>query len=303
MNLQCTLRDETQSAPLEVRPQFERLGHQLQCLGVAFGPHHPRVLVLDLAASFADLLQQHVHRRQDVQRLESRDHHRFSVHLGDEPIRPNPHHRGHVARPEEPRQPQVGRLQNGLDRRNDRDVVAEHAEVLHAERTRPDQRDRGGRRRGLEPDREENDLAVGVVDGDLERVERGVHESHVGAAGVGLDQVSLRPRHPHHVAERREDDAGLLGQPHRVVHPAHRDHAHRTAGSVHQLDGFGQQVLDSVPVDGVRVTAAHLHELEMVGARQLGDGLDQRTCGRRVPEFVDESHCVSTLLVMRSPMR
>ena len=139
MHLQCALRDETQSAPFEVRPQLERLGHQLQCLGVALGPHHPRVLVLDLAASFADLLQQHVHRREDVQRLESGHHHRFSVHLGDEPVWPYPHHRGHVARSEEPDEPQVGRFQDGLDRRNDRDVVAEHAEVRHAERARPDQ--------------------------------------------------------------------------------------------------------------------------------------------------------------------
>ncbi len=84
--------------------------------------------------------------------------------------------------------------------------------------------------------------------------------------------------------------SGLFGQPHRVVDAAHRDHAHRAAGSVHQLDGLGQQVLDSVPVDGVRVTAAHLHELELVACRELGDRLDQRARGRRVPEFVDELH-------------
>ena len=51
--------------------------------------HHPRVLVLDLAAALADLLQQHVHRGEDVQRLESGHHHRFSVHLGHEPVRPS----------------------------------------------------------------------------------------------------------------------------------------------------------------------------------------------------------------------
>jgi len=100
----------------------------------------------------------------------------------------------------------------------------------------------------------------------LERVERGVHESHVGAAGVCFDQISLRPRHPHHVAERREDDAGLLGQPHRVVHPAHRDNTNRTARPVYQLDRLRQQMLDAVPVDGVRVTAAHLHELKWSSA-------------------------------------
>ena len=58
--------------------------------------------------------------------------------------------------------------------------------------------------------------------------------------------------------------SGLLGQPHRIVDAAHRDHAHRAPGPVHQLDGLGQQMLDPVAVDGVRVTAAHLHEFEMV---------------------------------------
>ena len=32
---------------------------------------------------------------------------------------------------------------------------------------------------------------------------------------------------------------------------------------------LGQHVLDAVPVDGVRVAAAHLHELEVVVAGQL----------------------------------
>ena len=34
------------------------------------------------------------------------------------------------------------------------------------------QREGGGRRRGLEPDGEEHDLAVGVLDGDPQGVER-----------------------------------------------------------------------------------------------------------------------------------
>src|SRR6478609_4712403 len=56
MHLQGALRDESQSAPFEVRPQLERLGHQLQRLGVALGTDHPGVLVLDLAAPLANLL-------------------------------------------------------------------------------------------------------------------------------------------------------------------------------------------------------------------------------------------------------
>ena len=146
-----------------------------------------------------------------------------------------------------------------------------HAEVLDPERARPHQRHRGGRRGRFEADSEEHNVVVGVVDCDLERVERGVHEPDVRSARLRLDEVAPGAGHPHHVAEGREDDARLLGEPHRVVHPAHRDDAHRAARPVHQLNSFRQQVLDAVSVDGVGVPAAHLHELELATGREFGD--------------------------------
>ena len=51
-----------------------------------------------------------------------------------------------------------------------------------------------------------------------------------------------------------------------------------------------QQVLDAVTVDGVRMTAAHLHELELAAVGQLGDRFDQGARGCRITEFVDELH-------------
>ncbi len=101
--------------------------------------------------------------------------------------------------------------------------------LLDPECARPHQRHRSRRRGRFEADSEEDHVVVGVVDRDLERVERGVHEPHVGSARLRLDEVAPGSGHPHHVAERREDDAGLLGQPHRVVDATHRDDAHRTA--------------------------------------------------------------------------
>src|SRR3984957_4426173 len=76
----------------------------------------------------------------------------------------------------------VGRVEEGVDRRNDRDVVAEHAEVRRAELPGPGQRDRRGRGGGLEPDREVDDLPGRVVDRYLERVERRVHEPDAAPA-------------------------------------------------------------------------------------------------------------------------
>ena len=83
---------------------------------------------------------------------------------------------------------------------------------------------------------------------------------------------------------------GRLGDRDGVVDATHRDHAHRAARAVHQLDGLRQDVLDAVAVDRVRVPAAHLHELEGLVAGQLGDVSDERSRRGRVAVLVDEAH-------------
>src|SRR5487761_149384 len=63
------------------------------------------------------------------------------------------------------------------------------------------------------------------------------------------------------------------------------------AGAVHQGDGLRQVVLEAVLVDGVRVPAAHLHEL--VGAARLAERRylrGERVSLVRVTEFVNEPH-------------
>ena len=97
----------------------------------------------------------------------------------------------------------------------------------------------GQRRRGsgrLEADREEDDVAVGVLLRDPQRVERRVDHPDVGALGLGVGERLLGPGHPHHVAEAGEDHVVLGRHRDPVVDPAHRHHADRTARSVNQLD-------------------------------------------------------------------
>ena len=131
---------------------------------------------------------------------------------------------------------------------------------------------------------------VRVLHGQAQRVERRVHEADVGAARLGLEQVAVAAGHAHHVAEGGEDHARVLGHGDGVVDAAHRDHADRAAGAVHQLDALGQHVLDAVAVDGVGVAAAHLHELERVAGGQLGDVAHDGAGGDRVAVLVDEAH-------------
>ena len=151
---------------------------------------------------------------------------------------------------------------------------------------------RGGRRRGLEPDGHEHDLPVRVLPGDLQRVQRRVHHPDVGAPAALASKndpplPGTRIMSPNEVMITSGCEARCDG----VVHAAHRDHAHRAAGAVHQRDRLGQVVLEAVLVDGVGVPAAHLHEL-VLAARlaQRRDLRGERVGLVRITEFVDEPH-------------
>ena len=69
-------------------------------------------------------------------------------------------------------------------------------------------RHRVGGCRGFEPDREEHHLLVGILPRDLQGVERRVHDAHVAARGLDLEQILLAARDAQHVAERTEDHVG-----------------------------------------------------------------------------------------------
>jgi hypothetical protein len=201
---------------------------------------------------------------------------------------------GDVAGTDEAVEPQVGRVEQRAQRRHDRHVVAHAREVLDPLGLRALERQRGRRRGRLEANREEDDLALRVGLGDPQRVERRVDHADVGAGGLGVEQRAVAARHPHHVAEAGEDHAGLVGERDAVVDAPHRDHAHRAAGPVDELDVGRQQVVEAVLVDRVRVPAAHLHDL--VVATRLDDREDlagQCAAELGVAELVDVLHAIA----------
>ena len=113
-------------------------------------------------------------------------------------------------------------------------------------------------------------------------------------AAFASSSEPLRARHAHHVAEAGEDHARLVGERDAVVDAPHRDHADRAARPVHELDVGGQQVVEAVLVDRVRVPAAHLHDL--VVAARLDDREDlagERAAELGVAELVDELHAIA----------
>ena len=145
-----------------------------------------------------------------------------------------------------------------------------HEEVRDALGLRALERQRGRRRRRLEADREEDDLAVGVLPWrSAARRAASRPSARRRPAALASSSVPSRARDAHHVAEAGEDHAGLVGDRDPVVDAAHRDHADRAAGAVDELDVRRQQVVDPVLVDRVRVAAADLHHL-VVAARLDG---------------------------------
>ena len=244
--------------------------HHLERAQVALVRHHAPVLVLDLTATLRQLPEDHLDRLEHVERLEARDHDRPAVVGGYELERPRADHRADVAGTDEAVEAQVGRVEQCTKRRHDRHVVAHAREVLDALGLGALEGQRRRGRCGLEADREEDDLAVGVLLRDPERVERRVDHPYVGALGFGVEQASVRARDPHHVAEAREDHALGVREGDAVVHPAHRDHTDGAAGTMHELDVLGEQVVDCILVNRVGVPAAHLHHLVVTA------GLDER---------------------------
>ena len=197
-------------------------------------------------------------------------------------------------------QAQVRRVEDRLDRRDDRDVVAEDGEVASMPsafaRSTVSAVDGRGR---LEADRVEDDLrgpgsaarsaarrAASRPSGCRRRgrSRRGSEPSPPGTRIMSPKQVRITP--------------SLLGDRDAVVDPAHRDHADRAAGAVHQLDVVRQVVLHAIAVDGVGVPAAHLHELVVpAGLAQRGD------LARRAPAASSASRNSSTNLICASSSR
>ena len=171
-------------------------------------------------------------------------------------------------------EPHVGRIEDGPDRRDDRDVVAEDREVRDRPRPcAPHQRQRGRRRRRLEPDGEEHHVAIGIASAPASArraaSRRCARPCPRAWWSSGLPFVpGTRIMSP----KAAKITSGSLrhGQP--VVDPAHRQHADRTARAVDQLDVRRQHVLEPEAVDRVRVAAAHLHDA--VVARRIGEPAD-----------------------------
>ena len=132
----------------------------------------------------------------------------------------------------------------------------------------------GSRRGGLETDGEEHHLPVGILAGNLQGIQRRIQRPHLAAGGPCGQQVAPGAGHAQHVAEGAQDGARGQGDSDGLVDGFQRRDADRAAGPVNQLDAGGQQPVDAVLEDGMRLPAADLHDGPGSGAGP-GDRIGQ----------------------------
>src|SRR5581483_6683163 len=124
----------------------------------------------------------------------------------------------------------------------------------------------------------------------------------VGALGLGIQQRVLRARDAQHVAEAGEDHTVVASDRDAVIDPTHRYHAHGAAGAMDELDVLGQQVVDSVLVDRVRVAAADLHHLVVAAGLERSEDLaGDGPPDLGVAELVDEPHAAGSSRAIAVP--
>ncbi len=119
--------------------------------------------------------------------------------------------------------------------------------------------------RRFKSDAEEHDLPAGILLGNLDRVERRIHDANVASAALYLKQIAVGAGNAQHVAKGAEDDARLCGNGQRLVDQCKRRYADRAARPMNHLDPRGQHLVDAVANNGVRLPAADLHNLPRTG--------------------------------------
>ena len=87
-----------------------------------------------------------------------------------------------------------------------------------------------GRGSGLKADADQDDFAVGVLTGEIERLHRRVHDPDIGARGTGISEAAARTDNAHHVAEGG-DDGSLVSNLGDGVKVGVGGHTHGTAGA------------------------------------------------------------------------
>ncbi len=96
------------------------------------------------------------------------------------------------------------------------------------------------RSRRLEAHREKDHLLVGMRPRQLQSVQWGINNPHVGAQSLGVKKTLRRARHPQHVAKGTEEHVRLSRNGDGAINHFQRSDTNGTAGAVDKRHLLGQ---------------------------------------------------------------
>ena len=192
-------------------------------------------------------------------------------------------------------QERVRRTLQGEVRVVHRLVGSEEGEVGKALLLRFAHRDTGGRRGGLETDRQEHDLLVRVGLRILDGVDGRVDHVDLRTLRSCARQGHLRARDFDQIAKGAQGAALFQREPDRLVDVPHRSDAHGAAGARDELYVLRQQVADAEPEDVVSMGAADLHDADRRPVIVLNDL--RRLLGRGLFDVTHESRSSSSFMM------
>ena len=172
----------------------------------------------------------------------------------------------------------LGVVSNRAQRRRRGLVSAIDREVLEPARVGLQDGGGDGGRRGLKADAHKDDRAVGVLLGNVERVERRVDDANVAPRRLLRGKRGGRSGHAHHVAKGGDDGAVHVGKCDCMVDIAVGGDADGAARAAQQLEPRRHNGAKAIAADAHGMRAADLHKVDAAVADKLVNAVDELAC-------------------------
>ena len=132
-----------------------------------------------------------------------------------------------------------------------------------------------GGRCGLKAHAHKNNRAIGVLLGNVECIERGVHNANVTPCRLLCSERGGRSGHAHHVAKGGDDGAVYVGERDCVVDVAVGGDADGAARAAQQLEPGRHNGAKAIAPDAHGMRAADFHKVDGAVADKLMNALDE----------------------------
>jgi hypothetical protein len=281
-------RQHAEAAPFTINHLKDVAGH-FQSGTVSRRAHRPGIGVFQFGAAFLQLAHAALNAVEQVDRFESRDHHGHLMAVAECRQFVHPGDCGGMPGGQKPLHFRTGRAQDEIHRGSDQDLGNQQREIADSGGLGLIGRHRVGRRGGFKANGKKHHFAGGFAAGQRQRIQRRIHDPHIAARGLRMQQVALPTGHAQHVTKRAQDHFRPPGQGHRLVDQAGGSHADRATGAMNQPERGREEAVDTKAQDRMGLPAANLHQRPRPGD-DAGEFGGKGTRRRRIAVFFDEFH-------------